>query len=86
LPTVNVLVIVVNITTLRTSWTKLFPQPTQTAAFRGSSHGKPIAKIVPLGDHDDKTAQAARAALLSRLNAQPVVDVGHWTREELYQD
>ena len=49
-----------------------------------TSHGKPIAKIVPLGNHDDKMEQAARAALLSRLNTQPVVNVGHWTREELY--
>ena len=51
-----------------------------------TSHGKPIARIVPIGEHDDRTARGARVALLSRLRAEPVIDVGHWTRDELYED
>jgi prevent-host-death family protein len=51
-----------------------------------TSHGRPVARIVPIGAHDDRTAQGARASLLSRLRAQAVVDVGRWTREELYED
>ena len=51
-----------------------------------TSHGKPIARIVPIGEHDDRTARGARVALLSRLRAAPVIDVGHWTRDELYED
>ncbi|MBI4264842.1 MAG: type II toxin-antitoxin system prevent-host-death family antitoxin [Acidobacteria bacterium] len=51
-----------------------------------TSHGKPIAKIVPISEHDDRTALGARAALLSRLRTEPVVDVGRWTRAELYKD
>jgi prevent-host-death family protein len=51
-----------------------------------TSHGKPVAKIVPIGEHDDPTAQGARATLLARLRAQAVIDVGHWTRDELYED
>jgi len=50
-----------------------------------TSHGKPIAKIVPIGEHDDRTAESARTALLSRLRAEPVDDVGRWTRDELYE-
>jgi prevent-host-death family protein len=51
-----------------------------------TSHGKPIARIVPIGEHDDRTARGARAVLLSRLRSEPVVDVGRWTRDELYED
>ena len=29
---------------------------------------------------------AARARLLARLRAQPAVDIGRWTRDELYAD
>lgn len=50
-----------------------------------TSHGKAVARIVPITD-SDQTTQAARAALLSRLRAQPVIDVGKWSREELYED
>lgn len=50
-----------------------------------TAHGKPVAKIVPAGGHD-RTRAGARAALLDRLRAEPVVDVGRWTREELYAD
>jgi len=50
-----------------------------------TSHGRPVAKIVPIAEHD-RTARGARAALLSRLRAEPVVEVGRWTRDELYED
>jgi len=51
-----------------------------------TSHGKPVARIVPISEHDDRTMQSARTALLSRLRDQSVVDIGRWNREELYQD
>lgn len=51
-----------------------------------TSHGKPVAKIVPIGELDQRTVQGARAALLSRLRAASVDDVGSWTRDELYED
>jgi prevent-host-death family protein len=50
-----------------------------------TSHGRPVARLIPAGKHDDVTA-GARAALLSRLQKQPVVHVGRWTRQELYED
>jgi prevent-host-death family protein len=45
-------------------------------------HGKPVAKIVPVGAGE--VATRARTALIARLRSQPVVDIGHWTRDELY--
>jgi prevent-host-death family protein len=50
-----------------------------------TSHGKPIARLVPAGKHDN-IAISARSALLSRLEKQAVIDAGRWTRDELYED
>lgn len=50
-----------------------------------TSHGRPVARIVPAGD-EDKAALAARDALLQRLASQPTVRARTWTREELYED
>jgi prevent-host-death family protein len=50
-----------------------------------TSHGKPVARIVPITEHD-RTAVGAQAALLARLRAEPVTSIGRWTRDELYED
>ncbi len=54
-----------------------------------TSHGKPVAKLVP-ADGDGRNAEAARAALLRRLDSQkPAKGASsrrRWTRDELYQD
>jgi prevent-host-death family protein len=50
-----------------------------------TSHGKPVARLIPAGKNDD-TAAGARTALLSRLGRQPLVKAGRWKREELYED
>ena len=50
-----------------------------------TSHGKPVARLIPAGKHDD-VAISTRLALLSRLEKQPVVHAGRWTRDELYED
>jgi prevent-host-death family protein len=50
-----------------------------------TSHGQPVARISPLEKSDAKLT-AARKALFERLDRQPVQDIGHWTRDELYED
>ena len=50
-----------------------------------TSHGKAVARIVPVGKNGDATP-GARAALLRRLRSQPVIKIGRWTRNELYED
>jgi prevent-host-death family protein len=50
-----------------------------------TAHGKPVAKIIPIRG-DDTVRDAAHAALLERLRSQPAIDIGPWTREELYED
>jgi prevent-host-death family protein len=50
-----------------------------------TSHGKPVAQVVPVPPSDRGKA-AAKKALLERLAQQPEVQVGRWTRDELYED
>jgi prevent-host-death family protein len=50
-----------------------------------TSHGKPVARLIPADAHDD-VAAGARSTLLSRLETQPVIHAGRWTRDELYED
>jgi prevent-host-death family protein len=50
-----------------------------------TAHGKAVAKIVPVAKNGG-VAKAARTALLKRLRTEPVVRIGRWTRDELYED
>jgi prevent-host-death family protein len=50
-----------------------------------TSHGKPVARIVPAGEHS-RTDSAARSALLARLRRERVVTIGRWTRSQLYEE
>ncbi len=50
-----------------------------------TSHGRPVARLIPAGGQEDVTI-GARSALLSRLEGQPVIHAGRWTRDELYED
>lgn len=54
-----------------------------------TSHGRPIAKLIP-AERDERHAEAARAALLARLKSQPAAKDDkarkRWTRDELYED
>jgi prevent-host-death family protein len=49
-----------------------------------TAHGKPVARIVPAAG-PSAVAAGARDALLARLAAQTPVDVGRWSRDELYE-
>ncbi len=51
-----------------------------------TSHGKPVAKLVPVEAHDHVRA-AAKRVLLERLRAQHATPpIGPWTRDELYEE
>ena len=49
-----------------------------------TSHGRPVAKISPI--REDAIRRKARELLLTRLRSQPAIDIGPWTREDLYED
>jgi prevent-host-death family protein len=48
-----------------------------------TSHGKPVAKIVPI-ESEMQAMDRARSLLFARLRTQKVSNVGRWTRDELY--
>jgi prevent-host-death family protein len=50
-----------------------------------TSHGKPVARIVPVAE-DGRILESARSTLLARLRRERVVRIGGWTRDELYED
>ncbi len=52
-----------------------------------TAHGLPIARVVSIDEEpetDLRMRDAAKQALLKRLEDQPAVDIGDWTRDELY--
>ena len=50
-----------------------------------TSHGKPVAKIVPIAE-DERATEGARSALFARLRTERLVKIGRWRRDELYDD
>jgi prevent-host-death family protein len=48
-----------------------------------TSHGKPVAKIEPISEQS-RFAAKARPVLHARLRTQPVLEIGRWTRDDLY--
>lgn len=67
------------------NFSQLLRQVREGRSYVITSHGKPVAKVVPLATRD-RVAARARVALLERLSAEPVTDIGRWTRDELYED
>lgn len=53
-------------------------------SFVVTSHGTPVATIVPAAAALEERRRA-RDALLARLRSQPATDVGAWSRDELYE-
>jgi prevent-host-death family protein len=50
-----------------------------------TSHGKAVARVVPVPKNHG-IMREARTALVKRLRSEPVVRAGRWSREELYED
>ena len=50
-----------------------------------TSHGKAVARIVPV-EEKGAVRTGARSALLKRLRSEPVVTIGWWCWDELYED
>lgn len=50
-----------------------------------TSHGKPVARILPF-EQQSRATTGARRVLFARLKSEATVDVGRWTRESLYEE
>ncbi len=65
-------------------FSKLLRDVRKGGSFIITNHGKPVAKIIPFVA-EDRVVDAARAILFARLRAQPAINIGRWTRDELYE-
>lgn len=50
-----------------------------------TSHGRVVARIVPASE-EDETRDKAWKRLLAELRKKPAMNIGPWTRDELYDD
>ena len=66
-------------------FSELLRQVRRGRSFVVTSHGKPVARLVPV-DEGDQVSARARGLLLDRLQSQPVSDIGPWNRDELYEN
>lgn len=69
------------------SFSRLLRGVREGRTFLVTAHGRPLARIIPADSRDEDTLRmrrAARRALLARLEKQPAIDIGKWTRDELY--
>jgi prevent-host-death family protein len=50
-----------------------------------TSHGRPVARIAPVLGRQGKVGDSLGwSRLLRRVRKQPVMNIGRWTRNELY--
>jgi prevent-host-death family protein len=54
------------------------------ASYVVTTHGKPVARIIPCNASDSERAKG-RVALMQRLRSQPATDIGPWRRDDLYE-
>lgn len=70
------------------SFSRLLRGVREGRSYTVTAHGRPVARIVPAGEHDEVERRARAVAwrvLLERIRNQPIVNVGPWTRDELYE-
>lgn len=79
---------VISATEANRQFSRLLRRVAEGHSFIVTYHGKPVARIDPVGHVDASAATRERAhqALFERLRRQPVVDIGPWTRDELYDE
>jgi len=66
------------------SFSRLLREVREGHSYTVTSHGRPVARLVPV-DSDQNAKNRAWEALLERLKQQPAMNAGRWTREELYE-
>ena len=64
------------------NFSKLLRDVSEGRSYVVTRHGKPMAKIIPASNRP-KSERRSQAALLARLRAEHVVDIGPWTRSDI---
>ncbi len=66
-------------------FSKLLKSVKQGSSVVVTSHGKAVARIVPVSE-GDPARDRARGSLLARLSRGRPVNIGRWNRDDLYTD
>ena len=72
---------VIQATEANRQFSRILREVAEGNTFTVTTHGRPIPRIEPA---QAKGSEAAKRRLLKHLRNQPAVDIGPWTREELY--
>lgn len=65
-------------------FSRLLDEVRQGRSYVVTSHGEPVARISPV-DQSGTAIAHARKSLLANLRKQKIVNLGRWTRDELYE-
>jgi prevent-host-death family protein len=74
----------VSAATANREFSRLLQEVKKGKSFIVTSHGKPVARLAPV-QQQDATADKAWQVLLARLESEPAMNAGSWSREELYE-
>jgi prevent-host-death family protein len=66
-------------------FSRILREVKQGDTYTVTSHGAPVAKIVPITADSAEQRRLAWETLMARLESQPAQNLGGWTREELYR-
>ena len=72
---------IIQATAANRSFSRILREVAQGDSYTVTSHGRPIARIVPASG---KGSEAAKQRLLEYLRQQPTMEIGPFNREELY--
>jgi len=66
-------------------FSKLLRSVREGDSFIVTSHGTPVARLVPIED-DTARREEAKQRYLDELRKRPALNLPRWTRDELYDD
>lgn len=67
-------------------FSKLLGEVQRGETVQVTSHGRPVARIVPEPEAEDAARDEAFAALVRRLRSQPALNLGPFSRDDAYDD
>jgi prevent-host-death family protein len=76
----------VSATRANREFSKLLGEVEKGETVQVTSHGRPVARIIPEPESDEAAREAAFRQWLEEMRARPALNLGPWTRDELYED
>jgi len=68
------------------NFSRLLREVKEGQSYVVTSHGRPVAEIIPVRSKAGRIGDSPSwKALMRRLRSQPVMNIGRWAREELYE-